>query len=180
MSFPPIHRVVTGHDDQGKAVVASNGPLPTVVELKAIPGTVFHEVWETRATPASVDSGADPTIGALTLPPPKQGTRIRFVMPGVGKPRQFHMEVSEPEPGRVLRETDLKTGTITTFTVEPTDDASICRVIMRSEWRRGGLMGWVERWFAKPFLRRIYIEELHNLAVKVRGSRTDARECELA
>jgi mannose-6-phosphate isomerase-like protein (cupin superfamily) len=79
MSFPPIHRVVTGHDDQGKAVVASNGPLPTVVELKAIPGTVFHEVWETRATPASVDSGADPTIGALTLPPPKQGTRIRFV-----------------------------------------------------------------------------------------------------
>ena len=107
-------------------------------------------------------------------------TSIRFVMPGVGKPRQFHMEVSEPEPGRVLRETDLKTGTITTFTVEPTDDASICRVIMRSEWRRGGLMGWVERWFAKPFLRRIYIEELHNLAVKVRGSRTDARECELA
>ena len=108
------------------------------------------------------------------------GTRIRFVMPGVGKPRQFHMEVSEPEPGRVLRETDLKTGTITTFTVEPTDDASICRVVMHSEWRRGGVMGWVERWFAKPFLRRIYIEELHNLAVKVRGSRTELRACEPA
>ena len=27
MSFPPIHRVVTGHDAEGKAVVASNGPL---------------------------------------------------------------------------------------------------------------------------------------------------------
>jgi mannose-6-phosphate isomerase-like protein (cupin superfamily) len=79
MSFPPIQRVVTGHDADGRAVVASNGPLGTVVEIAAIPGTVFHEVWETRATPAPVDNGPDPTAGALRLPPPKQGTRIRFV-----------------------------------------------------------------------------------------------------
>lgn len=79
MSFRPIHRVVTGHDADGKAVVASNGPLPTVVEIAAIPGTVFHEVWETRATPAPVDDGPDPTLGALRLPPPRHGTRIRFV-----------------------------------------------------------------------------------------------------
>jgi len=79
MSFPPIHRVVTGHDADGKAIVASEGPLPTVAEIRAIPGTVFHEVWSTPSTPAPVDNGADPTIGPLTLPPPKQGTRIRFV-----------------------------------------------------------------------------------------------------
>ena len=79
MSFPPIQRVVTGHDADGKAIVASNGPLGTVVEIAAIPGTVFHEVWETRATPASLDNGPDPTAGALRLPPPKRGTRIRFV-----------------------------------------------------------------------------------------------------
>ena len=79
MSFPPIHRVVTGHDAEGKAVVASNGPLPTVAQIQAIPGTVFHEVWETPATPAPVDNGADPTTGALKLPPPRHGTRIRFV-----------------------------------------------------------------------------------------------------
>jgi len=79
MSFPAIHRVVTGHDADGKAIVASNGPLPTVVEINAIPGTLFHEVWETRATPAPADNGADPTTGPLMLPPPKQGTRIRFV-----------------------------------------------------------------------------------------------------
>lgn len=79
MPFPAIHRVVTGHDADGAAVVSSDGPLPTVVELKAIPGTVFHEVWSTSATPAPVDNGADPTLGPLLLPPPKQGTRIRFV-----------------------------------------------------------------------------------------------------
>lgn len=79
MSFPPIHRVVTGHDADGKAIVASSGPLPTAVEITAIPGTVFHEVWSTAATPAPVDNAADPTLGPLMLPPPKQGTRIRFV-----------------------------------------------------------------------------------------------------
>ena len=79
MSLPPIHRVVTGHDSSGKAIVTTQGALPTVVELAAIPGTVFHEVWSTAATPATVDNGADPTLGALKLPPPKHGTRIRFV-----------------------------------------------------------------------------------------------------
>lgn len=79
MPFPPIHRVVTGHTADGKAIVASSGPLPTVVEIAAIPGTVFHEVWSTAATPAPVDNGTDPTVGPLMLPPPKQGTRMRFV-----------------------------------------------------------------------------------------------------
>ncbi len=79
MSFAPIHRVVTGHDADGKAVVASNGPLPTVSEIAAIPGTVFHEVWATVGAPAPVDNGPDPTLGPLKLPPPAQGTRIRFV-----------------------------------------------------------------------------------------------------
>jgi hypothetical protein len=79
MDFPAIHRVVTGHDTDGRAIVASDGPLPVVAELKAIPGTVFHEVWSTSASPAPVDNGADPTPGPLMLPPPAQGTRIRFV-----------------------------------------------------------------------------------------------------
>jgi mannose-6-phosphate isomerase-like protein (cupin superfamily) len=79
MTFPPIHRVVTGHDANGKAIVCSSGPLPTVVEIAAIPGTVFHEVWSTAATPAPVGNGADPTLGALMLPPPAHGTRLRFV-----------------------------------------------------------------------------------------------------
>ncbi len=77
--LPPIHRVLTGHDAAGKAIVTSAGPLPTVVAISAVPGTVFHEVWSTAATPAAVDNGADPSLGALMLPPPKSGTRIRFV-----------------------------------------------------------------------------------------------------
>jgi mannose-6-phosphate isomerase-like protein (cupin superfamily) len=79
MSFPPINRVVTGHDAQGRGVVASEGLLPSVIELQALPGTVFHEVWSTSGAPARIDNGPDPTLGALTLLPPKRGTRVRFV-----------------------------------------------------------------------------------------------------
>lgn len=79
MSFPTIQRIVTGHDADGRAVIVSQGPLPTVVEIAAIPGTVFHEVWSTSGNPVPIDNGADPTVGALMLPPPKQGTRFRFV-----------------------------------------------------------------------------------------------------
>jgi naringenin degradation protein FdeH len=75
-----ILRVVTGHDASGKAVVMSKGSLPTVIEVSAIPGTVFHEVWNTAATPVRITATeAEPTLGPLKLPPPPQGTRIRFV-----------------------------------------------------------------------------------------------------
>lgn len=74
-----IRRIVTGHDAHGKAVFTEVGPLPTVVPLAAIPGTVFHEIWSTQETPALVGNGADPTLGPLVLSPPRHGTRIRIV-----------------------------------------------------------------------------------------------------
>ncbi|WP_175037844.1 cupin domain-containing protein [Burkholderia contaminans] len=79
MCFPAIRRVVTGHDADGRAIVASDGALPIVMEIAAIPGTVFHEVWCTSASPAPLDNGPDPTAGPLMLQPPKHGTRLRFV-----------------------------------------------------------------------------------------------------
>jgi mannose-6-phosphate isomerase-like protein (cupin superfamily) len=79
MSFSPIRRVVTGHDARGRAVIAMDGPLATVVALSALPGTIFHEVWSTEGSPAPVGNGPDPSVGPIRLPPPRQGTRIRFV-----------------------------------------------------------------------------------------------------
>lgn len=78
-NFPSITRVVTGHSPDGRSILAEVGPLPTVVEITAIPGTVFHEVWSTAESPARVANDGDPTLGALVLPPPPGGTRIRLV-----------------------------------------------------------------------------------------------------
>jgi mannose-6-phosphate isomerase-like protein (cupin superfamily) len=79
MSLPTIHRIVTGHDENGKAIVSSQGRLPTVVEIAGVPGMVFHEVWTTSGSPAAIDNGSDPTLQPLRLLPPKSGTRVRFV-----------------------------------------------------------------------------------------------------
>ena len=68
MTFPAIHRVVTGHDARGTAIVAHNGPLPTVVEIQAIPGTVFHEVWSTSGAPAPVEQPAASRLKAARAP----------------------------------------------------------------------------------------------------------------
>lgn len=72
-------RIVTGHDAQGRAVVAIEGVPPTVVALAHIPGTVFHELWQTDRVPMTIDNGPDPTLGPLKLPPPSAGARIRIV-----------------------------------------------------------------------------------------------------
>lgn len=79
MSLSTIHRIVTGHDASGKSIVASRGPLPTVVEIAAAPGTLFHEVWTTAGSPALIDNAIDPTLQPIMLLPPKSGTHILFV-----------------------------------------------------------------------------------------------------
>ncbi|MFT3797367.1 cupin domain-containing protein [Microbacterium sp.] len=71
-------RIVTGHDDAGVSIVVSDGPVPVTRELPE-DGVAFHEVWVTDTTPAVIGAGPeDPTAGAITVPPPTHGTRIRI------------------------------------------------------------------------------------------------------
>ena len=79
MNLPNIRRIVTGHNPQGKAVIAMDGAPPRSIELKAVPGTVFYEIWNTNASPAPIDNGDDPTLRPLQLHPMPQGSIIRFV-----------------------------------------------------------------------------------------------------
>lgn len=74
-----FRRIVTGHNDEGKAVIQSDA-APTRVEKIGPKGPTFYEVWNTRETPAKIDraSGEFPEQG-LVLPPPSHGTRIRVL-----------------------------------------------------------------------------------------------------
>ncbi|NNJ16705.1 cupin domain-containing protein [Pseudomonas putida CSV86] len=78
-ALPPFKRVVTGHSATGTALAALVGAVPTSLELKAVPGTVFHEVWSSDASPAVIDNGADPTLRPLVLSPSAFGSLIRVV-----------------------------------------------------------------------------------------------------
>ena len=80
-------RVVTGHDERGVSVFASDGPVPVV--RTAPDGALFYEVWGTDAMPAPIGPDEpDPTVGALSVPPTPNGTKIRIneFPPGVVSP----------------------------------------------------------------------------------------------
>ena len=78
-ALPEFKRVVTGYNPQGLAIVASNGPTPNVFPLSAVPGTVFHELWNSSASPVPLDNASDPTRKPLQLSPGPQGSVIRVV-----------------------------------------------------------------------------------------------------
>ncbi|MVW84800.1 cupin domain-containing protein [Pseudomonas sp. PB101] len=78
-SLPAFKRVITGHDNKGQAVVIEARPSPHVIPLKAVPGTVFHEIWNTDNAPALLDNGDDPCAKPLQLSPGALGSVIRVV-----------------------------------------------------------------------------------------------------
>jgi hypothetical protein len=90
------------------------------------------------------------------------GTRIRFEMKAFGGTNISTAEITEPVPGRELRET-LSDGIVTTFLVEPAD-ANSAHVTMSTAYQKDGLRGLLETLLAPQFLRRVYSAELAQLA----------------
>jgi hypothetical protein len=99
------------------------------------------------------------------------GTVARVVMEVFGARATYRLRVTEPEPGRVLRETDDEAGVVTTFTVDPVQGGAASRVTIATEARTApGVRGLFER-LMNPFItRRIYREELAQLARVVANS----------
>jgi hypothetical protein len=92
-----------------------------------------------------------------------EGTVIRFQMRVLGQTRVLRAVVTEPEPGRVLVETDTGgVGPVTTFTVEPAESGS--HVTFSTELTSaGGPLGVLERFVLRRVLRRIFVRELEQL-----------------
>ena len=99
------------------------------------------------------------------------GTIIRFQMRVFGRTQTFRAAITEPEPGRVLVETNLGTNgastncAITTYTVNPgmlpgTSNVTIATALPV----RTGILGAIERALSTRFLRPIYFKQLAQLA----------------
>lgn len=87
------------------------------------------------------------------------GTVHRFRLTAGGRTRTYRMRVDEPEPGRVLTESDTGSSLVTTWTVTPEGHGS--RVRVETRWQgAGGVGGFFERLFAPRVLRGIYSDEL--------------------
>jgi hypothetical protein len=74
----PTRRVVTGHDDQGKAVVLIDGPAPNV-KLRTASGLVSTLLWVSDETPADISSHADRAERTIGVAPPANGSILRVV-----------------------------------------------------------------------------------------------------
>ncbi len=90
------------------------------------------------------------------------GTITRFKITAGGRTREYRMQVAEPDPGRVMTESDTGSSLVTTSTVTPEGGAS--RVRISTTWDgAGGIGGFFERLFAPRVTRGLYADELERL-----------------
>ncbi|HEY7966425.1 MAG TPA: SRPBCC family protein [Solirubrobacteraceae bacterium] len=91
------------------------------------------------------------------------GTVTTFKFTAGGRTRAYRMAVAEPEPGRILTESDTNSSLVTSFTVTP-GGADRCTVRIDTQWEgAGGVGGFFERVFAPKALKRLYRDELDRL-----------------
>ena len=92
------------------------------------------------------------------------GTIIRFEVHAYGTVTKCRAIVTEPQPGRVLVETNVEPAeSPTTFTLEPAAEGGTDVTITTEAQSRNGLAGIVERWMSTRFLKKLYAEELELL-----------------
>ena len=85
---PPIRRIVTGHDGDGRAVAAMDGPATNHKWSGA--GTVSTLIWSTDEAPAEIRSDEDYGARILGTPPPPNGSRFCVIEFPPGTPGRMH------------------------------------------------------------------------------------------
>lgn len=79
-SVKSFRRIVTGHDQDGCAVLLSDAPPARVHQIGGPGGPTFFEVWNTRETPVVIDrQSGEPMENGLVRAPPVGGARIRVI-----------------------------------------------------------------------------------------------------
>jgi quercetin dioxygenase-like cupin family protein len=78
ISWPP-RRVVTGHDEQGKSIVLSDGPPEVIADVAAGEGRLA-EIWAAGVTPVPLAAiEPEPNAYPVVVPPPRNGHVIRLL-----------------------------------------------------------------------------------------------------
>jgi hypothetical protein len=129
---------------------------PTAVYAVLSDYTTHHP----RIMPAPLFSNLEVETGGVGA-----GTIFHITLRTMGKEQRLHMKVAEPEPGRVLTETNLDTGVVTVFKVAPSNDEWRTLAEISSEWETdGGLRGFTDRLFAPVLMGRIFAKQLRELS----------------
>ncbi|MEM9107815.1 MAG: cupin domain-containing protein [Pseudomonadota bacterium] len=74
-----FRRVVTGHDENGTAMVVSDADATHLLERESRPGVRLTNFWISDGTPAEYDGPEDTCTGDFVLHPPANGSVFRCV-----------------------------------------------------------------------------------------------------
>jgi len=95
------------------------------------------------------------------------GTKVEFAMTFFGKTNVEQAVVSEPEPGRILKEQTVINPLTTYFKFEPKETG--CLVTIRSELTRNkGIGGFLQMKLIKKLIHPVYRQELSKLALEAK------------
>jgi len=98
--LPPVRRVVTGFDAEGRSCIVEDGPPPAVRTVPERPGYRVSNLWATHGSPAPIED-ADRIGESGGVLPPANGTIIRII--------DIPPEPKDPaERDRVMRATFAK------------------------------------------------------------------------
>ncbi len=74
-----VRRLITGHDENGKAVCIEDAPARNVLERPNRPGVALTNIWQTDEVPTEINRAGDPVASEFVLHPPKGGTVFRII-----------------------------------------------------------------------------------------------------
>jgi hypothetical protein len=77
-ALPPIRRLVTAIDAEGRSTFQSVGPSPTTRTSDARPGYLVTEIWRTNETPARIEA-PDTIAEHVGIRPPSGGSVLRII-----------------------------------------------------------------------------------------------------
>jgi mannose-6-phosphate isomerase-like protein (cupin superfamily) len=90
-----FRRVVTGHDENGRAVCISDDAATNILQRPNRPGVTLTNLWQCKTSPAEYDGDEETIEGPFILHPPEGGSVFRIV--------EF-----EPEDPEILKTLDGK------------------------------------------------------------------------
>jgi len=85
----PTRRIVTGHDDNGRALVTMDGPASNHKSTSG-GGVVSTLLWSTHETPAEIWTGEDFGARIVATQPPPMGSRFCVIEFPPGAPGRMH------------------------------------------------------------------------------------------
>jgi hypothetical protein len=152
-------------DDNGAKVRNRNATISLTEAVPAPPTRVYNVLADYHRhhpaiVPADVFRRVDLMHGGVGA-----GTRFELESRLMGRTTVARFDVTEPEPGRVLRETTTDGSIETTFTVDPIDEGRATRLTLATEYTLPGrLMPFLLRGLTGNVLRGVFRREIANIA----------------